>query len=100
MVAGATFVPEGVWPTEYKYLFIDFILLKIFNLIEDSEVECRTCTQPIPGYRNATFYESIHKEDENINEARMVDMFFGPYKGVYNAMSMSNRLLCVWNIII
>jgi hypothetical protein len=31
-VAGAAFVPEGLWPETYKYLFIDFVFLKVFNL--------------------------------------------------------------------
>ncbi len=79
-VAGSVFVPPGVWPDKYKFLFIDFIFLQIYNLIEDPGKECRTCTPPVSGYRNETFYESIQEEDEHVNSARMVDMFFGPYK--------------------
>jgi glucose/arabinose dehydrogenase/PKD repeat protein len=80
-VAGSAFVPPGVWPPEYKFLFMDFIFLEIYNLIEAPEQECRSCTPPISGYRNETFYESIQKKDEHVNNARMVDMFFGPYNG-------------------
>lgn len=69
-VVGGAFVPEGLWPSNYKYLFIDFVFKKMFNLVEDKGRECRTCTPPIPGYRNETF----HSHDD------MVDMFFGPYK--------------------
>lgn len=79
-VAGSTFVPENVWPDEFKFLFIDFIFLKIYNLVEDSSAECLTCYPPTSGYRNETFYESIQEDEENVNEARMVDMFFGPYQ--------------------
>eukprot|EP00536_Pseudo-nitzschia_multiseries_P016937 jgi/Psemu1/292771/fgenesh1_pg.1302_\ len=79
-VAGSAFVPPGLWPPEYKFLFIDFIFLEIYNLVEDPERECRSCTPPISGYRNETFYRSIQKEGKHVNNARMVDMFFGPYK--------------------
>jgi PKD repeat protein len=70
-VTGNTFVPDSIWPSQYKYLFIDFVFGKIYNLIHDPDRECRDCIPPVPAYRNETFYE--HKE--------MVDMFFGPYKG-------------------
>ncbi len=79
-VAGSVFVPPNLWPPEYKFLFIDFIFLEIYNLIEDPGKECRKCTPPVSGYRNETFYKSIQEEDEHVNSARMVDMFFGPYK--------------------
>ena len=42
-VAGAAFVPEGIWPEAYKYLFIDFVFLKVFNLqLDIPERECMT----------------------------------------------------------
>ena len=79
-VAGSVFVPPGLWPSKYKFLFIDFIYLQIYNLIEEPERECRSCIPPVSGYRNETFYNSIQQDDEHVNSARMVDMFFGPYK--------------------
>ena len=69
-VTGSVFVPDGLWPSEYKFLFIDFVFGRIYNLLEDSDRECRSCTPPVPGYRNETFYKLDY----------MVDMFFGPYK--------------------
>lgn len=55
-VAGSAFVPEGVnWPEEYKHLFMDFILLKIYNLVEDPDAECReSCSPPTSRYINTT----------------------------------------------
>jgi len=79
-VAGSAYVPPDLWPPKYKFLFIDFIFLEIYNLIEDPELECRSCTPPTSGYRNETFYRSIQKEGQHVNNARMVDMVFGPYK--------------------
>lgn len=72
-VVGSAFVPKGVWPEKYKYMFIDFVFKEIYNLIEDKGRECRKCVPPIPGYKNETFYQN--KDDQN-----MIDMFFGPYK--------------------
>ncbi|KAI2511401.1 Glucose Sorbosone dehydrogenase [Fragilaria crotonensis] len=69
-VTGSVFVPDGLWPSQYKFLFIDFIFGRIYNLIKDEDRECRSCKPPVPGFRNETF----HKLDS------MVDMFFGPYK--------------------
>ncbi|KAL3919376.1 MAG: hypothetical protein SGILL_003784 [Bacillariaceae sp.] len=79
-VAGTAFVPDGIFPPEYSLLMIDFVFLKIYNLIEDSSAECLDCSPPISGYRNETFYESPQEDGENVNEARMVDMFFGPFE--------------------
>ena len=69
-VTGSTFVPDGLWPNEYKFLFIDFVFGRIYNLIKDEDRECRSCEPPVPAYRNETFFELDW----------MVDMFFGPYK--------------------
>ena len=69
-VTGAAFVPDGIWPEQYKYLFVDFIYGNIYNLIADPDRECRDCNPPIPAYRNETFY----------TRDIMVDIFFGPYK--------------------
>ena len=79
-VTGGVFVPEGIWPDEYKYLFIDFVFLEVYNLIESPDLECRTCSPPVPGYKNETFYKSPQEEGEHVNNARMTDLFFGPYK--------------------
>jgi PKD domain len=80
-VAGSVFVPEGLWPTNYQFLFIDFVFLKVYNLeLDRSERACTECSPPIPPTRNETFYRSLRKEGENVNEARMTSMWFGPYK--------------------
>jgi PKD repeat protein len=79
-VVGSAFVPQGIWPSQYNYLFIDFIFLEIYNLIQDDDRTCRECRPPIPGFRNETFHRSFQDPDLDVNNARMVDMFFGPYK--------------------
>lgn len=79
-ITGGAFVPKGIWPAEYKYVYADFIFHSIFNLVEDPENECRSCLPPIPKYRNETFYTSLKNEDQHSNYARVVDIFFGPYK--------------------
>jgi glucose/arabinose dehydrogenase len=78
-VSGAAFVPEGVWPEKYKFLFADFIWYQVYNLIEDPENECRTCIPPISRFKNETFFETTRYPGEGKNEARIVDMFFAPY---------------------
>ena len=67
---GAVFVPDGLWPAKYKFMFIDFIFGGIYNLIDDQNRACRTCSPPIPALRNETFHR----------HTSMVDMFFGPYQ--------------------
>lgn len=70
-IVGSAFVPKGLWPVKYEYLFIDFVFGKIYNLIKDNTNECRLdCQIPIPGYRNETFHQ----------DERMINMFFGPYQ--------------------
>jgi PKD repeat protein len=80
-IAGGAFVPTGIWPTEYKYLYTDFIFQEIYSLIEAPDNECTSCIPPTPAYVNDTFYTSIKEEGQHDNYARVVDMFFGPYKG-------------------
>lgn len=79
-ITGGAFVPEGIWPAKYKYLYADFIFHSIFNLMDDPENECSMCLPPVPKYRNETFYTSTKDEDQHENYARVVDIFFGPYK--------------------
>ena len=79
-VSGGAFVPPGYWPAEYDFLYADFIFQEIYNLVPTPELECTTCTPPVPAYVNDTFYTSIKDEDQHENFARIVDMFFGPYK--------------------
>jgi PKD repeat protein len=69
-ITGSVFVPNGLWPKKYKYLFIDYIYDEMYNLIEDDNAACPSCVPPLPRFRNETF----HKHNS------MVDMFFGPYK--------------------
>ena len=80
-VGGQVHVPEGIWPPEFKYLFLDFILLQIYSLEENRpDLACDECYPPLPPTKNETFFESIQQEEDNINEARLVEMWFGPYK--------------------
>jgi Glucose / Sorbosone dehydrogenase/PKD domain len=67
---GSVFIPNGLWPAQYKYMFIEYIEGKIVSLTEDPSVGCRACIPPRPYYRNETF----HRYD------RMTDVFFGPYQ--------------------
>ena len=76
-VAGSVFVPKGLWPDEYKFLFIDFTWYDIYNLVEHQTRECRDCLPPISTYMNETFYHSISYPGDSKNEARMLDLFFG-----------------------
>lgn len=72
-IAGQATVPDGIWPEQYKYLFIDFIFLKIYNLeLNRLDQADPDSAPPYPPTRNETFYTSIQKDGENVNEARMV----------------------------
>lgn len=73
------FVPEGIWPEEYKFLFADFVFLQIYSLIEDPDNECRTCSPPVSRFRNETFFQSVIYPGDGKNEGKIIDMFFGPY---------------------
>jgi Glucose / Sorbosone dehydrogenase len=79
-VAGAVFVPAGVWPRKYQFMFADFIFREIYNLEEDPDNECRACVPPRSGYLNETFYKSFQDSDEDVNSFRTTDIFFGPYE--------------------
>jgi glucose/arabinose dehydrogenase len=76
-VSGGAFVPPGLWPDGYEYIYADFIFQGIYNLVPSPEGECSTCVPPLPAYKNETFYQSIKDEDQHENFARIVDMFFG-----------------------
>lgn len=46
-VGGSAFVPDGSWPSEYHYLFMDTERQAIYNLNEDADAECReSCSPP------------------------------------------------------
>ena len=79
-VSGAAFVPNGLWPEKYTFLFADFIFHELYSLTEAPENECRTCSPAISRFRNETFFESIRYPEEDKNQGRIVDLFFGPYK--------------------
>lgn len=80
-VSGSVFVPDDAgWPAEYKFLFADFIFFEVYNLIEDLGNECRSCSPPTSRFRNETFHQFFLRPDDNVNEARVADLFFGPYK--------------------
>ncbi len=78
-MSGSAFVPEGIWPEEYKFLFADFVFLQIYTLTEDKDNECRTCSPPVSRFRNETFYDSVKYPGDGKNQAKIVDLFFGPY---------------------
>jgi len=69
---GASAFSDGTWPGEYKYLFMDAELQTIYNLVEDSDAECRSCSPPTSAFVNTPFYEPTVE--------RVIDMFFGPYR--------------------
>mmetsp|Transcript_4218 Transcript_4218/g.10012 ORF Transcript_4218/g.10012 Transcript_4218/m.10012 type:complete len:904 (-) Transcript_4218:128-2839(-) len=79
-VAGSVVVPnDSGWPSEYKFLFADFIFFEIYNLIEDPDAYCRACVPPLPAYRNETFH-TISPVDPGGEKGHITDIFFGPYK--------------------
>ncbi|KAL3913617.1 MAG: hypothetical protein SGILL_006417, partial [Bacillariaceae sp.] len=80
-ITAAAHVPEGIWPQKFKYLVMDFNFLAVYDIRKRASDECRSCSPPVPGYMNVTFYESEWQSGEHVNSARMTDMFFGPYKG-------------------
>jgi PKD repeat protein len=75
-VSGAAYVPEGLWPSKYKFLFADFAFREIYNLIDDDNAGCRECSPPTSKFRNETFYNSMPLTGE---DGRIVDIFFGSY---------------------
>ena len=79
-ITGGAFVPEGIWPAEYNYIYADFIFHSIYNLVSAPDDRCDSCLPPIPSYKNETFYTSLKDEEQHANYARIVDIFFGPYK--------------------
>lgn len=79
-VSGNAFVPEGVWPEEYKFLFGEYVFHEVYSLIENPDIECRECVPPVSRFQNVTFYESIRYPGDSKNQAKIVDIFFGPYK--------------------
>jgi len=79
-VSGAAFVPKGIWPEEYTFLFADFTYYELYSLTEEPGNECRSCMPPIPRFQNKTFFETIRIPGEGKNQGRIVNMFFGPYK--------------------
>ena len=79
-VAGSVVVPnDSGWPSEYKFLFADFIFFEIYNLMEDPDAYCRACVPPLPAYRNETFH-TISPVDPGGEKGHITDIFFGPYK--------------------
>ena len=79
-VSGAAFVPEGLWPEKYTFLFADFVFYELYSLTEAPDHECRTCSPPISRFKNETFFEPVRYPGEGKNQGRIVDMFFGPHE--------------------
>jgi PKD repeat protein len=76
-VSGSVHVPESLgWPSQYKFLFGDFIFKEIYSLTEDPDSGCRSCRPPTSGYRNETFFRV---DNDNPDESRITDIFFAPY---------------------
>jgi glucose/arabinose dehydrogenase/PKD repeat protein len=69
-ITGSAFVPTGLWPSNFKFLYADFVFGYIYNLVDDPARACRACKPPLPAFRNATFHRA----------KKVVDMFFGPYQ--------------------
>jgi hypothetical protein len=69
---GCTFVPKGLWPSDYDdaFLYADFVAGEIYKLDEDPSLYCRTCIPPTSGWKKSVF----HRWDWPV----MMD--FGPYK--------------------
>ena len=78
-VTASVFVPAGLWPDTYKYLYVDYVVGKVYNLIEGNDNECRTCKPPRPGYRQEVFHDF----------PKIVDMFYAPYKGTTSLYYLS-----------
>jgi PKD domain len=80
-ITAGVFVPEGIWPSKYRYLFADFTFKEVYNLMKRSRFECRECIPPLPGTKNVTFYQSptTNKYYKDLNGGRMTDLFFGPF---------------------
>jgi Glucose / Sorbosone dehydrogenase/PKD domain len=77
---GSVFVPEGVWPAQYKYMFVEHVEGLIVNLIDDL-IGCRNCLPPRPARRNETFH----------NYERIVDIFFAPYQNTQAMYYVSRK---------
>ena len=78
-VSGAAIVPNNLgWPSQYKFLFADFIFFEIYNIVEDPDSYCRSCRPPTSGYTNETFYRVTSDNDRDIGS--ITDIFFAPYK--------------------
>ena len=69
-ITASAFVPTGLWPAQYQFLYADYISATIYNLKADAGRACRTCKPPLPAFRNETFHRA----------EKVVEMFFGPYK--------------------
>ena len=69
-ITGSAFVPAGLWPANYKFLYADYVYGYIYNLVDDPARACRACKPPLPAFHNVTFHRA----------KKVVDMFFGPYK--------------------
>ena len=71
-VTAGTFVPSGIWPSEYdkKYLFADFVFGKMYILTHGSEPDCLDCN-PAVSYNTVEEFTSFPK---------IITMKFGPYQ--------------------
>ena len=79
---GSVFVPDGVWPEQFKYMFVEHVEGLIVNLIDDI-LGCRNCLPPRPARRNETF----HKYE------RIVDIFFAPYQSTQAMYYVSRKAI-------
>jgi glucose/arabinose dehydrogenase/PKD repeat protein len=77
---GSVFVPDGVWPIRYKYMFAEHVEGLIVNLVDD-RIGCRNCVPPRPGRRNETFH----------TYERIVDIFFAPYQNTQAMYYVSRK---------
>jgi FtsP/CotA-like multicopper oxidase with cupredoxin domain len=77
-VTAGTFVPSGIWPSEYdnKYLYADYVFGKMYLLTHDSEPDCLDCN-PAVSYNTVEEFTSFPK---------IITMKFGPYHGGQQAL--------------
>ena len=78
---GAVFVPENLWPDQYKLLSLDNKRVGIYNLVEGNAAGCRTCVPPVSDFRMDVFHAYID----------LVQGFFAPYKSTQAFYYLSRR---------
>jgi len=73
-VVGQAHVPNDArWPSQFKFLYQDYLSYRIYWLEENRpDLACDDCSPPLPPTNTEPFFES--------DDFRLVDMWFGPYQ--------------------